>query len=308
VSNDTVKLGGSIGGKSIAEVDSSPLRKSVGGGIPIFTATERLQLRPPFVIRVSDLTVLDTVSVHVLMKNLLSVNVACGAWGSATEVCAHPGSYAQYINLNWKINVMEGSFFRINVWSRGVSIGSSSLSLKELLDMPTDAEGKTEIFAKVVNEKKEITGKVKLACRYEPYVKEVSSKKPTVGIAQVPSSAHSVASNSTPQSPFDKVLPATAVVLSPEKYSQKTSSPLKENKELRREEGNTAVNTTMDREQKNRSPSMERGRPQLKYQPPSNQFNKLSFPVLAIVKSISVFDLISVHMMTRNAPQVLLKV
>ena len=44
--------------------------------------------------------------------------------------------------------------------------------------MPTDVEGKTEMFAKILNEKKEIAGKVKLACRYEPYVKETASKKP----------------------------------------------------------------------------------------------------------------------------------
>ena len=81
-------------------------------------SAERLKIKAPFVIRVSDLTVLDSVPVHILTKNSLSVNVACGAWGSVTEVCPHPGQYAHFMSLNWKVPVMEGSNFRIHVWSR----------------------------------------------------------------------------------------------------------------------------------------------------------------------------------------------
>jgi len=147
---------------------------------------------------------------------------------------------------------------------------------------------------------------VKLACRYEPYVKESPSKKPSMGTVQV-LSAHSVASNSTPQSPFDKVLPAAAVV-SPEKSVQKKPTPTRVSKELRMEDSSTAVNTTMDTQEKIKSPFLDRERPRLKYQPPSHHGKILNFPVLAIVKSISVFDLYSVHMLTRNAPQVLFKV
>ena len=69
---------------------------------------------------------------------------------------------------------------------QGICVGACALSSKELLEMPTDVEGKTEIFAKILNDKKEIAGKVKLACRYEPYVKESGSKKSAPNAAPAP--------------------------------------------------------------------------------------------------------------------------
>lgn len=92
--------------------------------------------------------------------------------------------------------------------------------------MPTDVEGKTEIFAKILNEKKEITGKVKLACRYEPYVKESGSKKP----APAPATPISLAATqqAVPQTaPMSATFPESSQHSSSHRMSASLKSPLK---------------------------------------------------------------------------------
>ena len=281
------------GSQAMDELPSIAHRSTAS--LPSLAVAERMKLRPPFIIRVSDLTVLDTIAVHLLTKNVLSVNVACGAWGSATDICPHPGQYAHFMNLNWTIPVMEGSNFRINVWSRGTSVGACALSLKELLQMPTDNDGNTEMFAKILNEKKEITGKVKLSCRYEPYVKDNLAKK------AVPSTP---LSRSNSPDPLARTVPMSSTNTPPtNKHQSLGSSASLSSLRGANNTGNlsTAANAS-DAEEKSFNPTASLLRSPPRYEEP------LTLPVKAILKSISVFDLYSVHMLRKNSPQVLFKV
>lgn len=275
--------------RSPSDMDESQVRTRKG----LLTHSRSTPLQPPFMVRVHELTVMETVRVHVLTSNALSVTVACGAWGSATEVCPQAGQNARYINLGWKVPVLEGAHFRINVWSRGVSIGSCSLSAKELLEMPTEADGRTDIFAKIVNDKKETTGKVKIECRYDAYVKDNLAAKAgaAVGTSSTTKGTLTQTSDDTYKSPA-KTTTTTREVLTHHTANLSTTSSLR--KDLVSTAGSVG-------EESRRTPL---SRPLA----PRSDEEKLSFPVLAVVKAISVFDLHSVHIFAPNAPQILFKV
>ena len=221
----------------------------------------------PFSIRVSSLTVLDTVNVHLLTQNVLSVNVACGQWGSATEASVNAGPFAHYVNLNWNIVVTEKSHFRVSVWSRGVAVGTASLTADELLDMPTDFEGNTEIYAKIMNAKRDITGKVKLTCRYAPH--NVQKSKPMSLFPATP------------------LLNTTTTSLSVPADNNNISSPISRSIAS----GMIDRDNLLDMDLSSRMMDEE-------------LMSSLSLPVIATVRSICVFDLPNVHLVRRNIPSV----
>lgn len=69
--------------------------------------------------------------------------------------------------MNWKIPVISENYhLRCTLWSSNQSIGAATLTIAELLGMPTSRTGRTEIFAKIFSEKNEISGKVRITCRY----------------------------------------------------------------------------------------------------------------------------------------------
>jgi len=103
-------------------------------------------VKAPFVLRISEITVLDSAQASFLRRNSLSVNVVCGASGQATDEVPNCGAFAHWINLGWKINVIIGSTFRVTAWSGGTAIGAAILSVNDLLTVPTDFENHAEIF------------------------------------------------------------------------------------------------------------------------------------------------------------------
>lgn len=125
----------------------------------------------PFAIIVQEITVLD-MSFPLMQKMLGKSNVklhcACGSWAGSTSEIKTDGRFAHWIDVRWSIPLMaENVSLRVTLWSQGVSIGLAALSVVELLGMPTDMSGRTEIFTKIFNKQKEISGKVRIVCRYE---------------------------------------------------------------------------------------------------------------------------------------------
>jgi hypothetical protein len=133
-------------------------------------------MRVPFQINVHEVTLLDTIKAQYWRTNALAVNVVCGSWGKATEELKNAGSFAHWIDLKWKIPVKGNNNLRITAWSHGKPVGSANVTVAELLEMPTDYEHNTEIFAKLTNSAGEIVGKVKLSCKYESLISVINDK------------------------------------------------------------------------------------------------------------------------------------
>lgn len=221
-------------------------------------------MRVPFNICVSEVTVLDTIKAHFLWKNSLAVNVVCGPWGKATDELKGSGSFAHWIDLKWKIPVKGGNNFRITAWSHGKSIGSASVTVAELLEMPTDYEQNTEIFAKLTNPAGEIVGKVKLTCKYESLVTMVN----------------------------DKIV---AVAASPEKPKGKEFLPNVGTERVR------AVSFIEDETLDffDGDGDMEGGKSVV-----AHRRQELTLPLVATIKSMSIYDAVAVHTFKKNSPQI----
>ena len=188
-------------------------------------------VKAPFVLRISEITVLDSAQASFLRRNSLSVNVVCGASGQATDEVPNCGAFAHWINLGWKISVIVGSTFRVTAWSGGTAIGAAILSVNDLLTVPTDFENHAEIFTKLLNGRKEIVGKVRLSCKYEQSI--------------------------DPSSPLHAMKPG-------EKMADLAAGD---------------KSSEMDAEE-------------------------LSLPVSARITGISVYDMVSAHLLLKNSPQV----
>ena len=217
-------------------------------------------MRVPFQINVREVTLLDTVNMHYLRKNSLSVNVVCGAWGKATQELKASGSFAHWIDLKWKIPVKGTNNLRITAWSHGVSIGSANITVAELLDMPTDYEQNTEIFAKLINVSGDIVGKVKLSCKYESLISVVNEK--IVAIA------------SSKDKEIKDFLPNVGL----EKSTRSVNFMDDENPDF--DFDGVSANNVQRRRQ------------------------ELTLPLVATIKSISIYDAISAHTFVRNTPQI----
>jgi len=209
-------------------------------------------VKVPFVLKISEITVLDSVQASLLRKNSLTINVVCGSSGKATDEIENCGAFAHWINLGWRINIIGGSTFRVTAWSGGKAIGAAALPVNDLLTMPTDFENNVEIFTKLLNSRREIVGKVRLSCKYEQSIIDPTSR---------PSSRQLHNSN-----PKDGLIAEEAVNLAPGDAFQ-----VDESSELN--------NILLDTEE-------------------------LSLPVSAHITSISVFDMISAHLLLKNSPQV----
>lgn len=201
-------------------------------------------VKAPFVLRISEITVLDSAQASFLRRNSLSVNVVCGTSGQATDEVPNCGAFAHWINLGWKINVIVGSTFRVTAWSGGTAIGAAILSVNDLLTIPTDFENHAEIFTKLLNGRKEIVGKVRLSCKYEQSIDPSATSR--------------------------------------------SSSPLHATKP-----GEKAANLSAG----DKSSELHNNIIEM-------DAEELSLPVSARITGISVFDMVSAHLLLKNSPQV----
>ena len=211
-------------------------------------------IKAPFLLRISEITVLDSAQASILRKNSLTVNVVCGTSGMATDEIPNCGAFAHWINLGWKITVIGGSTFRVTAWSGGKAIGAAALSVNDLLSTPTDFENNAEIFTKLLNGRKEIVGKVRLSCKYEQ----------SLSIDPDPTSR--------PGSPLH------------------ASKPGEEAADLAVAAGGDAAVFQADKSSEHNNILLD--------------VEELSLPVSAHITGISVFDMVSAHLLLKNSPQV----
>lgn len=233
-------------------------------------------MRVPFQINVHEVTLLDTVKAQFWRNNALAVNVVCGPWGKATDELKNSGSFAHWIDLKWKIPVKGGNNLRITAWSHGQPIGSANVTVAELLDMPTDYEQNTEIFAKLTNSAKEIVGKVKLSCKYESLISVVNDRIVAVSKGS--------ASDKDGVDGLDKSLTAP-VDFVPNVGTEKVRNVTFDGEDDEDYDYGYADGIA--------SPGKKRARLQ-----------ELSLPLVATIKTISVYDAVSVHLLKRNAPYI----
>jgi hypothetical protein len=125
-------------------------------------------LSVPFKLFVIALTVTDTKSVHMLQPNSLYVNAACGSHGGCTSTINKSGPSAHWMGLKWHFIINDNSLLRVTAWSKNKAIGTVNLTPKELLNKPCDYKGVCEIFLQIADGHS--TGKLKLCCKYEPYI------------------------------------------------------------------------------------------------------------------------------------------
>lgn len=248
----------SLGGKSMSE---SLIGSPIGNLEPV-----RPILQAPFGVTVTEVTVLDTPRMHLLRANALSVNMACGGWGAATDPNYESGQFAHWKGLNWKFTVTKISLLRTTVWSHGKIVGTSKLDEQELLSMPMGFDRKTEILMKIYNDNKEVTGKVRVTCKYEVMLDSISqtnSKLIEEGKLRASQSLQNLGSPDKDPQGFPG-------------FSRSAQSPTRP----------VSTNSVDGLGQKNFSPPVE-----------------LSLPLVAIVKSISLLDLSTGHSFSKNIPR-----
>lgn len=253
-----------------------------GGGISDLAPIKPF-MRVPFQINVHEVTLLDTIKAQYFRTNALSVNVVCGPWGKATDELPSSGSYAHWINLKWRIPVKGNNNLRITAWSHGKSIGAANITVSDLLEMPTDYEQNTEIFAKLLNTKQEIVGKVKLSCKYESLISVINDRIVAITTTTNTSTTREQVTTS-PGIKTSNFIPNIGT------EKPKNVSFFHENND----EEDDFLFADGDQQQQLSSPHKHM----------THIIEPLSLPIVANIKTISVYDAISVHTFKKNAPYI----
>lgn len=127
----------------------------------------------PFVVLVQEIICLDMV-IPMFQKLFKNVNVklhcGCNAWASYTDEVElkNDTRSIHWTDLRWKIPVKELNIaLRMTLWNGSSNLGVSTIPIKDLLGIPSDRTGRSEIFAKFYSADGEITGKARITCRFE---------------------------------------------------------------------------------------------------------------------------------------------
>jgi hypothetical protein len=236
-------------------------------------------MRVPFQINVHEVTLLDTVKAQYWRANALAVNVVCGSWGKATDELKNSGSFAHWIDLKWKIPIKGQNNLRITAWSHGKPIGSANVTVAELLEMPTDYEHNTEIFAKLTNGAGEIVGKVKLSCKYESLISVVNDRVVAVSKGSAASERYG---DTDKMGVGSSRSPTAQTEFLPNVGTEKVRNVSFEGEDEDDEFGYVEAVSSRKR----------------------SRIQDLSLPIVATIKSISVYDAIAAHTFKRNAPYI----
>jgi hypothetical protein len=247
----------------------------------------------PFLLLVQEVIGLDIslpMFSKLLGKTMLRLHCACSNWSDVSdEIEAAKGSrIAHWINMKWKIPVtFIKNSIRLTLWCGNRSLGYCVLPVTSLLDVPCDRTGRSEIFAKIyasstvssaaaiasVND--EMIGRVRIVCRFDENGVVGISPKKKKSLSETASHFKNKNIEDT-----DEEFPDFA-----ENYSH-------------------PMNHSIAIEERDRSfSSLQELKPPKSF-PLSTAPKKIELPAQFTLKSISAIDLIPIHRLVKNSPQV----
>eukprot|EP00981_Chlorochromonas_danica_P014680 scaffold8581_cov181-Ochromonas_danica.AAC.2 len=101
----------------------------------------------PVAVTILDLILMDVRKAHFLAKNALFVTIVCGSASSRTTVQNNAGQHCQWLGLNTKLSVQQGSTIHLYIQSRKTILGELSLSIDSMLDIRPDGAGIREYYS-----------------------------------------------------------------------------------------------------------------------------------------------------------------
>jgi hypothetical protein len=249
----------------------------------------------PFLLLVQEVIGLD-ITLPLLSKFLgkttLKLHCACSNWSDVSEeIEAAKGSrIAHWINVKWRIPVtFIKNSIRLTLWCGNRNLGYCVLPVHSMLEIPCDRTGRSEIFAKIYASSPassstgitlasdEMIGRLRIVCRFD--VNGFVDKSAKMMSRPLQSSSQFKNRNVEDGNEEEEILDYSANIL-PVMDLTGGSFAFDERERL----------APYIQELKRFSRSADRA--------------KIEFPAQFTMKSVSVIDLIPIHRLTKNSPEV----
>ena len=134
---------------------------------------EVIAIEPPIRMTLFTVSCNGLRSVHLFTRNSPLVKVACGRYFASTKPITNAGKNAKWEEVGWSIYITDETFLKITVQSDSVVIGFIILQARELVAMPIDKYGLTEIEAYLNDGRTQgDSGRIRIVCRLESHFEE----------------------------------------------------------------------------------------------------------------------------------------
>lgn len=134
---------------------------------------EVIAIEPPIRMTLFTISCNGLRPVHLFTPNSPLVKVACGRYFASTKSITNAGKNAKWEEVGWSIYITDDTFLKITVQSDSVVIGFIILQARELVAMPIDKYGLTEIEAYLNDGRSQgDSGRIRIVCRLESHFEE----------------------------------------------------------------------------------------------------------------------------------------
>jgi hypothetical protein len=113
---------------------------------------------------------------HTIAKNAPVVSFHCGSYNAKTDAHEGAGSEAKWVNQSFAFTMRKMTYCKISVSSKGIFLGSTIVSTREVLECPKTPNGVT-ILKRPLENDTEITGHVHIFLRYGCQGEEIAVQK-----------------------------------------------------------------------------------------------------------------------------------
>ncbi|KAJ1436856.1 hypothetical protein B484DRAFT_416735, partial [Ochromonadaceae sp. CCMP2298] len=119
--------------------------------------------------RLTEVTVLgislyDLKPCSAVFRNSPQAKLNCDTWSNSTNVAKFTGSAANWIlkGATWKLTMAAATFLKVSIFSGSSLLGSVVVSTRELLEIPKDSQGVTNVV-RALERDLDVTGRLRLS-------------------------------------------------------------------------------------------------------------------------------------------------
>ena len=138
--------------------------------IKVYDIPEEPPLSLPLIFKVLAIQLYELIPIHkftYISSNSPKVMLAAGRFRGTTNIKKNTGDKAEWTDIDWAMKLFGKTFITFKVVSGSSSFGTLKLRSEDLLDIPRDSLGLTEILGVIRNKNDRITGRMKILCRLE---------------------------------------------------------------------------------------------------------------------------------------------
>jgi hypothetical protein len=161
--SDVVESVSAVGPESEEVAQLKPLSASTP--TPIFTR-----------VCIHEILLTEMKAAHTIAKNCPVVSFQCGQYSAKTDVAESAGRLAKWVNQSFAFTMRKMTYCKISVSSKGLFVGSTIVSTREILECPKTPNGITILKRQLENDA-EFVGYAHIYLRYGAQGEEIRVEK-----------------------------------------------------------------------------------------------------------------------------------